>query len=101
MFKKTILALLFSYATASAYALPFSSQHALVFEEESGRVLLEKDAYAVVPIASVTKLMTAMVVLDAKQDMEELITVEQADVDVIKHSSSRVPVGVVLPRKAM
>lgn len=97
MLKKTLLALLFSYA-ATASALPFSSRHALVFEEESGTVLLEKDAHAVVPIASLTKLMTAMVVLDAKQDMNEVISIEESDVDTLKHSSSRVPVGVNLTR---
>jgi D-alanyl-D-alanine carboxypeptidase/D-alanyl-D-alanine endopeptidase (penicillin-binding protein 7) len=100
MFKKSLFALLIS-CVCSAYALPFSSQHALVFEEESGKVLLEKDATAIVPIASLTKLMTAMVVLDAMQDMEELISIEESDVDTLKHSSSRVPVGATLPRKAV
>jgi D-alanyl-D-alanine carboxypeptidase/D-alanyl-D-alanine endopeptidase (penicillin-binding protein 7) len=97
MFKKTLLALLLGY-TATAFALPFSSRHALVFEEESGKVLLEKDAHAVVPIASLTKLMTAMVLLDAKPDMNETISIEESDVDTLKHSSSRVPVGVTLTR---
>lgn len=97
MFKKTLLALLLGY-TATAFALPFSSRHALVFEEETGKVLLEKDAHAVVPIASLTKLMTAMVVLDAKLDMNETISIEESDVDTLKHSSSRVPVGVTLTR---
>lgn len=100
MLKKKILALLLSVAAVSASAseLPFSSRHALVFEEESGKVLLEKDPYAVVPIASLTKLMTAMVVLDAKQDMNEQIVIDTSDVDTLKHSSSRVPVGAVMPR---
>ncbi len=100
MFKKLLLVAALGY-TASAFALPFSSQHAMVFDEQTGRVLLEKNANDVVPIASVTKLMTAMVVLDAKLDMEEPITIDQVDVDVLKHSSSRVPVGTVLPRKSM
>lgn len=100
MLKKTLLALLFSYA-ATASALPFSSRHALVFEEESGTILLEKDAHAVVPIASLTKLMTAMVVLDANQDLNEMISIEESDVDTLKHSSSRVPVGVTLTRGAV
>jgi D-alanyl-D-alanine endopeptidase (penicillin-binding protein 7) len=100
MFKKSLLALVLSYASAAS-ALPFSSRHALVFEEESGKILLQKNAHAVVPIASLTKLMTAMVVLDARQDMDELISIEETDVDTIKHSSSRVPVGVVLPRKTI
>ncbi|HJV75722.1 MAG TPA: serine hydrolase [Noviherbaspirillum sp.] len=97
MFKKTILALLLS-AASSAFAVPLSSQHALVFEEDSGKVLLEKDAHSIVPIASLTKLMTAMVVLDAKPDMNESITIDESDVDTLKFSSSRVPVGVVLSR---
>jgi len=100
MLKKILFTALVSYAI-SASALPFSSQHALVFEEESGTILAEKDAHAVVPIASLTKLMTAMVVLDAKLDMDELISIEESDVDTLKHSSSRVPVGVTLPRKTV
>ena len=100
MLKKTFMALLLSTA-ASAFALPFSSQHALVFEEDSGKVLLEKNAHEVVPIASLTKLMTAMVVLDAKLDMEEIIVIDESDVDTLKFSSSRVPVGVELTRKAL
>lgn len=97
MFKKSILALLLSTA-ASAFAMPFSSQHLVVFEEETGQVLLEKNAHEVVPIASLTKLMTAMVVLDAKLDMNESITITDSDVDTLKFSSSRVPVGTVLSR---
>jgi D-alanyl-D-alanine carboxypeptidase/D-alanyl-D-alanine endopeptidase (penicillin-binding protein 7) len=100
MFRKTLMALLLSTA-ASAFAVPFSSQHALVFEEDTGTVLLEKNAHDVVPIASITKLMTAMVVLDAKLDMNETIAIDESDVDTLKHSSSRVPVGSVLTRGAV
>ena len=100
MLKKTLIALLLS-CSASAFALPFSSQHALVFEEESGKILLEKNADTMVPIASLTKLMTAMVVLDAKLDMDELISIDDSDVDRLKNSSSRVPVGATLPRKTV
>jgi D-alanyl-D-alanine endopeptidase (penicillin-binding protein 7) len=100
MFKKSFLAIVLGYASA-ACALPFSSQHALVFEEESGKILLQKNANEVVPIASLTKLMTAMVVLDAKQDMDEMISIDETDVDTIKNSSSRVPVGVALPRRTI
>jgi D-alanyl-D-alanine endopeptidase (penicillin-binding protein 7) len=101
MFKKSLMALLLSFAAASAFALPISSQSALVFEEETGKILIAKNADAVVPIASLTKLITAMVVLDAKQDMDELISIESSDVDTIKFSSSRVPVGVTMPRKVI
>jgi len=101
MLKKILLALLISCsasASASAFALPFGSRHALVIDEDSGQVLLEKDAHAMVPIASLTKLMTAMVVLDAKQDMDAVISIDESDVDTLKNSSSRVPVGAHLPR---
>lgn len=100
MFKKSLMALLLSTA-ASAFAIPFSSQHALVFDEDTGAVLLEKNAHEVVPIASLTKLMTAMVVLDAHLDMNEIIRIDESDVDTLKFSSSRVPVGVELTRKAL
>lgn len=98
MFKNILAALLLSYATVVA-AVPFGSQSALVVEEGTGKILLEKNADNIVPIASLTKLMTAMVVLDSKPDMEEIINIDATDVDVIKHSSSRVPVGAALPRK--
>lgn len=85
--------------TIPAFALPFGSQSALVIDEKSGEVLLEKNSENIVPIASLTKLMTAMVVLDAKLNMEEPINIDVQDVDTIKHSTSRVPVGATLPRK--
>ena len=100
MMKKALLAALLS-CSFSAWALPFGSQHALVFEETSGKVILEKNAHEVVPIASLTKLMTAMVILDAKLDMEEQVAIDEADVDTLKFSSSRVPVGAVLSRNAL
>jgi D-alanyl-D-alanine endopeptidase (penicillin-binding protein 7) len=99
MFKKIALTLLLGAAAATSFALPFSSRHALIFDETSGEVLLEKNAHEVVPIASLTKLMTAMVIIDAQLDMSELITIDQSDVDTLKFSSSRVPVGAVLSRK--
>jgi serine-type D-Ala-D-Ala endopeptidase (penicillin-binding protein 7) len=52
----------------------------------------------IVPIASLTKLMTAMVVLDAGLDMREAIVITDDDVDMLKHSSSRVPVGATFTR---
>jgi serine-type D-Ala-D-Ala endopeptidase (penicillin-binding protein 7) len=94
MIKKFIVTVLMSITAAAAVAaVPFGSASVLVVENDTGKVLLEKNAGEVVPIASLTKLMTAMVVLDANQDMHELIAIEQGDVDVVKHSTSRVPVG--------
>ena len=100
MLKTLFATMLLAYATTAA-ALPFGSRYALVVDEDTGKVLLEKDADRVTPIASLTKLMTAMVVLDSKPDMDEAINIEQLDVDVIKHSTSHVPVGVTLPRKTI
>jgi len=97
MLKKTLAILLMSLASA-AIAVPLGSQSALVVEDGTGKVLLEKNANVVVPIASLTKLMTAMVVLDSKPDMEELINIDKNDVDLLKHSTSRVPVGAAIRR---
>jgi D-alanyl-D-alanine carboxypeptidase/D-alanyl-D-alanine endopeptidase (penicillin-binding protein 7) len=98
MMKKLFAAVLMAFSATAAMAVPFGSQSVLVVEDETGKVLLEKNADAVRSIASLTKLMTAMVVLDAKQDMDEPIEIEKADVDMLKHSSSRVPVGATIPR---
>jgi len=86
-------------AEAPLMKLPVNARHMLVIDD-SGRVLMAKDADAVVPIASLTKLMTAMVVLDANQDMREEIRIDDADVDRLKHSKSRVRVGATMSREA-
>ncbi|WP_256079449.1 serine hydrolase [Massilia sp. YIM B04103] len=97
MIKKITAALLLSFS-AAAMAVPLGSQSVLVVEEGTGKILLEKNANVVVPIASLTKLMTAMVVLDSKLDMEEPISIDKDDVDNLKHSTSRVPVGATIAR---
>jgi hypothetical protein len=99
MIKKFLAAVLMTISSAAALAVPFGSQSVLVVEDDTGKVLFEKNASTVVPIASLTKLMTAMVVLDAHQDMNEPIEIESSDVDMLKHSSSRVPVGATIPRR--
>lgn len=86
-------------AVSTGHALPLRSEHAIVISDETGQVVVEKNAEAIVPIASLTKLLAAMVVLDSKPDMEEKISIESEDVDLLKHSKSRVPVGTTLPRK--
>ena len=101
MLIKLLAALLLISATTASIAVPLRSQYALVVEDDTGKVLFEKSPDAVVPIASLTKLMTAMVILDSKPDMEAPICIDQMDVDIIKHSTSHVPVGVTLPRKAV
>ncbi|MBV7535160.1 serine hydrolase [Duganella sp. sic0402] len=98
MLKKIVAVLLSSFTAVSFAAVPLGSQSVLVVEDATGKVLLEKNANDQVPIASLTKLMTAMVVLDAKLDMNEKIEIDRTDVDTLKHSASRVPVGAKLSR---
>jgi len=74
------------------------SASVLVADQSSGEVLFEKNPDAVLPIASITKLMTAMVVLDAGLDSREPLAVTEEDVDTLRGSGSRLAVGTVLPR---
>ena len=70
-------------------------------DQTSGQMLLERNADDVVPIASITKLMTAMVVLDGRQSLAEELTVTSADIDRLRGSRSRLPVGTRLSREEM
>jgi D-alanyl-D-alanine endopeptidase (penicillin-binding protein 7) len=85
----------------SSVRLALKSSSALVLDQASGEVLFGKNPNAVLPIASITKLMTSMVVLDASLDPNELITVTEDDVDWLRGSSSRLPVGATLTRDQM
>ena len=67
-------------------------------EQDSGRVLYAKNVDAVVPIASLTKLMTAMVSLDAELPLSEMVVITKEDMDTIKHTHSRLRVGAMLSR---
>lgn len=80
---------------------PFGSAHAIVVDELSGEVLAEKDAHRSVPMASLTKLVTAMVVLDAHPDPDMPVTIEPGDLDTIKHTRFGVPAGTTLPWASM
>jgi len=62
---------------------------ALVQDAETGEVVLGKNSDAVLPIASITKLMTAMVILDSNLDLEETVTMTREDVDRRKGTRSR------------
>lgn len=79
-------------------ALDLKSAAAFVVEQDSEQVLYAKNVEAVVPIASITKLMTAQVVLDSGLPLDERIAVSEADVDDIKHTRSRLKIGTVLTR---
>ena len=81
--------------------LDLKSSVALVLDQQTDEVLLNKNSDAVLPIASITKLMTALVVIEAQQSPDELITVTQDDVDTEKGSRSRLVVGTSLTRGEM
>jgi serine-type D-Ala-D-Ala endopeptidase (penicillin-binding protein 7) len=81
--------------------LALESSSVLVLDATSGQVIFDKNPSTVVPIASLTKLMTAMVVLDSGADLQERITITDDDVDWLKGSSSRLRVGTVLTRDEM
>jgi D-alanyl-D-alanine endopeptidase (penicillin-binding protein 7) len=81
--------------------LALRSNVAYVMDQASSEVLFEKNANIALPIASVTKLMTATVVVEAHQDMNEMLTVTEDDVDREKFSSSRLRVGSQLTRDDM
>lgn len=79
--------------------LPLHSASALVIDQTTGMPLLQKNPDAVVPIASISKLMTAMVVLDARLDLHEIISIDEADVDTLRNTRSRLQVGSTLTRE--
>jgi D-alanyl-D-alanine endopeptidase (penicillin-binding protein 7) len=81
--------------------LDLKSSVALVLDQDTQEVLLSKNSQAVLPIASITKLMTAVVVTDAQLPLDEMLTVTQDDVDTEKGSRSRLTVGTRLSREEM
>ncbi|MGN4077147.1 D-alanyl-D-alanine endopeptidase, partial [Burkholderia gladioli] len=82
-------------------ALALRSSVAYVVDQNSSEPLFDKNSRAVVPIASISKLMTAMVVLDSKASLDEQITVTDEDRDYEKGTGSRLSVGSVLSREDM
>lgn len=81
--------------------LALRSNVAYVVDQNSAEVLFEKNANVALPIASLTKLMTGMVVMDARQDLDEVLRVTDDDVDRHKFSSSRLPVGASMTRREL
>jgi D-alanyl-D-alanine endopeptidase (penicillin-binding protein 7) len=75
-----------------------SASAALVIDQDTGQVLLRKNGESVLPIASLTKLMTALVIAEARLPMDETITITDDDVDGERHSRSRLRVGTSLTR---
>lgn len=81
--------------------LDLKSSVALVLDQSNSEVLFEKNSNVALPIASITKMMTGLIVVQAHQDMDEMLTVTDDDVDRVKFSSSRLKVGAQLTRANM
>ena len=98
------------FASAAAVAAPTAldaaklkllSANAVVIDPADGQIVYSKAANAVTPIASLTKLMTAMVVLDAALPLDETLVVDMGDFDFLKGSHSRLRMGATLSRDEM
>ena len=89
----------FVHAVLKNASMPrLGSAIAVIYDEQGQRPLYSKHADAVVPIASITKLMTAMVILDAKLPLDEPISIEAEDRDHLKGTRSRMRNGMTLTR---
>lgn len=86
---------------AADSSLHLGSSKALIVNQETGETLYAKSTSTPTPIASITKLMTAMVMLDMRLPMDEMLTVSEADVDTLKNTTSRLRVGTTLSRHEM
>lgn len=82
-------------------AIPIRSPRAMVQDCQTGEIIYCRNADEVVPVASITKLMMAMVLLDAREPMEELITITEDDMDLLKGSKSRLPVKWTVCRREL
>lgn len=88
-------------AAAQDGTLKLASSVAMIVDQSSGATIFSRNASNQAPIASITKLMTAMVVLDGGLSMNEPITVTEDDVDWLRGSGSRLRVGTTLTRQEM
>ncbi len=87
----------------SIFSIPtygFDTSTVLVMDSNN-KLIFSKNGDVVRPIASITKLMTAMVILDAHLCMTDLVTITDDDMDTLRHSSSRVVVGSILSREQL
>lgn len=81
--------------------LDLSANVALVIDQSSSEILFEKNSQVALPIASITKLMTSLVVVEASQNLDEILTVTEEDVDRKRYSHSRLRIGSQLSRANM
>ena len=85
------------YAKKSSKLIVRSSK-AMVVNQDSGRVIYQKNAYSSASIASLTKLMTAMVIIDSGIDLNVKVKISKQDIDKLKWTGSRIPIGTKLSR---
>jgi len=83
----------------SANGLDVKSSAVLVYDVIDGRALYAKNIEQVSSIASITKLMTAIVVLDAGLPLDEPIRIERSDIDMLKNTGSRLRIGSSFTRR--
>lgn len=88
------ITLLLSHGVCQAASL--QSRNAIVASGDTVQILRSKGAETTVPITSLSKLMTAMVMLDSTSDMEKSTSIWASDADVLKHSKSHAPIGTKL-----
>ena len=79
--------------------LALKSSVALVVDANSSQVLFEKNANTALPIASITKLMTALVVVEARQDLNEWLTINEEDVNLEQRVRSKLTLGTQMSRR--
>jgi D-alanyl-D-alanine endopeptidase (penicillin-binding protein 7) len=97
-----VLALTVGFAQADTQKVVYLRSSAVMVQDaETGEVVINKNSEVVVPIASITKLMTAMVLLDRGLDLEQRIVLSREDVDAIKGTRSRLRPGSVLTRNEL
>jgi serine-type D-Ala-D-Ala endopeptidase (penicillin-binding protein 7) len=101
LFLTSVLALGAMHALAVVSGPNLLSQAAMIVDARSGESIYAKNANTVTPIASITKLMTAMIVLDAHQNLDQTLTVDIEDLDYLKASRSRLSIGSELSRREM
>lgn len=88
-------------SSAAALDAALRAEVALVFDLDNGMRLYEKNSHELRPIASITKLMTALVVIESGLPLDEVLTISSDDIDRMRHSRSRLPVGTRLTRGEM
>ena len=89
----------FSFSYAKDQRLPeVRSSMAMVVNQNTDKVIYQKKAYTQTSIASLTKLMTAMVILDSGIDLNEKVAISKHDIDRLKWTGSRLTIGTKLTR---